>query len=211
MGPNTIVDLFPTAHIVLLLGDLLYILALIFLPKPSSVLLIQLENQKIVCVSKPVQEEKGRVGKNQPTTKTKVPTQLLGDLEPTGIFVCAGKVVHDFGHQLNDMLLLQGKGVFFSQPRMGIMRTMTMPSYIVSEKRAPLWLILLETTMRTFGFVLRLSHSPAISLFCLFLFSSVPFLSLTLLSLTFFPHLWQFYFCNKAVPGVKFASMSRQH
>lgn len=44
MSPNTVVDLFPTADIVLLLGDLLYVLALIFLPKSSSVLLIQLEN-----------------------------------------------------------------------------------------------------------------------------------------------------------------------
>lgn len=31
----------------------------------------------------------------KPTTKPKSPTQLSGDLEPPGIFVCAGKVGHD--------------------------------------------------------------------------------------------------------------------
>lgn len=30
------------------------------------------------------------------TTKPKPPTQFPGDLEPPGIFVCAGKVEHDF-------------------------------------------------------------------------------------------------------------------
>lgn len=128
--------------------------------------------------------------KKQPTTKTKAPTQLPGDLEPPGILVCAGKVVHDFRHQLNDMLLLKDKDVFFSQPRMGIIRTMTVPCYTVSEKRAPLWLILLETTIRTSGFIFLLNHSPSISLLfpiCpfLFLFFSVPFPFSTLLS-TFF-------------------------
>lgn len=57
----------------------------------------------------------------------------------------------------------QVKRVFFSQPRMGIMRTMTMASYIISEKRALLWLILLETAMRTLEFILLLSHSLPIS------------------------------------------------
>lgn len=129
--------------------------------------------------------------KKQPTTKTKAPTQLPGDLEPPGIFVCAGKVVHDFRHQLNDMLLLKDKDVFFSQPRMGIIRTMTVPCYTVSEKRAPLWLILLETTISTSGFIFLLNHSPSISLLFpiypfLFLFFSVPFPFSTLLSLLFF-------------------------
>lgn len=65
--------------------------------------------------------------KNQPTTKTKSSTQLPEDLKPPGIFVSAGKVWHDFRHQLNDMPLLQGRDVFFSQLRMGITRTTTLP------------------------------------------------------------------------------------
>lgn len=101
---------------------------------------------------------------NQPTTKTKASTQLPEDLEPPGIFVCAGKVLHDFRHQLNDMPPLQGRDVFSSAPRMGITRTTTLPYYIVSEKRPPLWLILLETTRRTSGFIILLDHSPYFSL-----------------------------------------------
>lgn len=128
--------------------------------------------------------------KKQPTTKTKAPNQLPRDLEPPGIFVWAGKVVHDFRHQLNDMLLSQGKDVFFSQ-REWELREPRQCRYIVSEKRAPLWLNLLETTMFSSGFIFLLNHSPPVSLLLpicpfLFLFFSVPFLSSTLFSLPFF-------------------------
>lgn len=47
------------------------------------------------------------------------------------------------------------------------------PCYVVSEKRAPLWLILLETTMRTSGFIMLLNHSP-------YFFLLLPELSLSL-------------------------------
>lgn len=129
--------------------------------------------------------------KKQPTTKTKAPNQLPGDLEPPGIFVCAGKVVHDFRHQLNDMLLSQAKEVFFSQP--GITRTTTVPCYVVYEKRAPLWLVLLETMMRTAWFIFLLSSSPSISLLLPFSFSLFPFCpQLFSLYLFFLSYLLQF-------------------
>jgi len=104
---------------------------------------------------------------------------------------------------MNEMLLLQGKDVFFSELRMGITRTTMVPCYVVSEKRAPLWLILPETTMRTSGFSFLLSHSASISLLlpiCPFLFFTVPFLSSALLSLPFLSLIFHSFFENRVAP-----------
>lgn len=70
MSPNTIVDLFPTTHIVLLLGDLLYVLALISstVELCASNTAAKLEN--ILCFKTCV-GGKGRVGKNNQPPKQK--------------------------------------------------------------------------------------------------------------------------------------------
>lgn len=82
--------------------------------------------------------------KNQPPNQNPQPSSLETWSHQEFLFVL-GKSDMTAG---SSGLPSQGKRVFFSQPRMGVMRTMTMASYIISEKRALLWLILLETTMR---------------------------------------------------------------
>lgn len=118
-------EVLSTADSVLLLGDLLYALAFVLSSKVefcTSNTDEKLEN----ILFQNLCRRKRTCKKNEPTTKTKPSTQLPEDLEPPGIFVCTGKVLHDFRHQLNDIPFLQGRDVFFSQPRMGITRTTTL-------------------------------------------------------------------------------------
>lgn len=165
---------FPLQTVFCCLETYYMLLLLFFLPKLSFVLLIQMKNQKIFCFKTCV-GGKGHVRKtNQPPKQNPQPSSQKTWSHQEFLFVL-GKYYMTLGTNWMTFLSCKAGMCSFHSREWELREPRHWPCYVVSEKRPPLWLIWLETTMRTSGLIKILSHSPYFSLL------------LPELSLSFFP------------------------